>query len=153
MISFFPHIPVWRSTLQNLYLSPLTSNWAIKPQYEKVKKSPKTFIHRVKHHYHNRVLKIRLEHKCARLGSVLCSHGKKGRMFFSHNSEWSDSEGLWKITHWYIYPLKIKIFGWVDHYQFIGKVTPVFCQFTATLLLLSHFFSHKSLLKSLLEII
>ena len=75
-ISFFPHVIDWRSTLENPYLSPLTSNWAIKSQYEKIKKSCNNFVHSAKHNSHNRVPKIGLKHNCAQLQSILRSINK-----------------------------------------------------------------------------
>jgi len=38
-ISFFPHITVWRSTLENPYLSPKMSNWAITPIWKSLEVS------------------------------------------------------------------------------------------------------------------
>ena len=143
MISFFPHIIVWRSTLENSYLSPPTSNWATKPQYKKLKNALKTFIHSIKHNYHNGILKIRLEHNSAQLGSVLRNLSKTAITISTQFEMKLVKSRLYDNSLIYLSTKNI-IFAWADHYQVIGKVSPVLCQFIATLLLLSQFFSHKS---------
>jgi len=76
MISFFPYIITWRSTLENPFLSPTNSNWAIKPQYEKLRKSCNTFIHCAEPNYHNTGPSIELKHDYAQLRCLLCSLSK-----------------------------------------------------------------------------
>ena len=63
--------------LENSYLSPSTSNGDLKLQYEKIKRSQKTFIYNTKYDSHNKVPKMGLKHKCVSFGPIMCSFGKK----------------------------------------------------------------------------
>jgi len=114
---------------------------AIKLEYKKHRKSYSTFIHSAKPNYHSTIPKMKPKHNCGKLRSVLCSLSKRA----IHNSEWSDSRGIWKKTHGSIDPPKIIIFQWAKQFQFIRKVTPISGVFIAILFLFSLSFSLNSL--------
>ena len=86
-----------------------------------------------------------------KLRSILCSLSKT-TIIFSYNSEWSDLKGIWKITHWSIYPPKILIFWWAKQYQFNHDETHVSALFTCLLFLFSPFSPYNLPPKTLLKI-
>ena len=124
MISVFTHVPVWWSTLENPYLLLLTSNWVIKPQYEKLGKSCNTFIHNVKPNYQNTAPKIELEHNCTQLRSVMCSLTKTVINFFIQLEMKWFKRNL-KDNTWIYLPTKNQNFWTGQTLHFNHKETPV----------------------------
>ena len=75
-MKIFPNVAAWWSALENQYLSFPNSKEDVKPQYEKIIMSSKTFIKDTKHDLHSKVPKIRVEHRCAPFQFNPRSHSK-----------------------------------------------------------------------------